>query len=134
MFKPLFIAVKFILYATFLTGIIYPLTITILGQVFLSDTSNGQLILKNVQVIGSKLIGQNFTKPIYFHSRHSASGLDPHITIEDANKQIVRIARVRKLEENKIRKLIDLHTTRRFIFTEPMINVLEVNLELDILK
>ncbi len=50
------------------TGIIYPLVMTGIAQVVFHDQANGSLI-KNAkgQVIGSSLIGQNFTKPQYFH-------------------------------------------------------------------
>ncbi|HEX8919388.1 MAG TPA: potassium-transporting ATPase subunit KdpC [Chloroflexota bacterium] len=57
------------------TGIIYPFVMTGVAQVFFHDQANGSL-LKNAQgqIVGSSLIGQNFTKPQYFHPRLSAAG------------------------------------------------------------
>src|SRR5579864_5974691 len=61
---------------TVLTGLIYPLAVTGLCQIFFLDKTNGSLISVNGQVIGSELIGQNFTKPEYFQPRPSAAGND----------------------------------------------------------
>jgi K+-transporting ATPase ATPase C chain len=59
---------------TILLGLIYPLLVTGLAQVLFHDKANGQLITKNGQVVGSKIIGQGFSGPGYFHSRLSAAG------------------------------------------------------------
>lgn len=57
---------------TLLTGVIYPLFITLIGQVAFPNQSNGSLIFKDGKVIGSELIGQNFADSIYFQPRPSA--------------------------------------------------------------
>lgn len=72
--KNLVIAVSFIIVTTIIFGLIYPLVVTGLSQLFFRDRANGQLIEKDGKLIGSRLIGQAFTGPGYFHSRPSAAG------------------------------------------------------------
>jgi K+-transporting ATPase ATPase C chain len=59
---------------TVLLGIIYPLVVTGIAQVAFPDKANGQLIKKDGKLIGSRIIGQGFSGPGYFHSRPSAAG------------------------------------------------------------
>jgi potassium-transporting ATPase KdpC subunit len=73
------IALWFTLVTTVLFGIVYPLVITGLAQVLFPDRANGQLIERNGRVVGSRILGQAFTGPGFFHSRPSnaGSGYDP---------------------------------------------------------
>src|ERR1700682_6501394 len=168
---------------TVITGIAYPLLVTLVAQLVFRDKANGSLIGQDGKVVGSELIGQPFSDPKYFWSRASAtspmpyngasssgsnqgptnpalkeavadrikalgsdlrpvpadlvtasaSGLDPHISPAAAQYQIPRIAKERKIHEQKLRELVAKHTEGRplGIFGEPRVNVLQLNLALD---
>jgi K+-transporting ATPase ATPase C chain len=193
MIKNLITAVLMTIVTTILLGLIYPLAVTGLAQVMFHDKANGQLITRqDGTIIGSRIIGQPFSGPGYFHSRPSAvntggystiatdaegansggsnygptnqklidrvkgdveklqaenpgkpvpielvttsgSGLDPHISPAAAEFQVPRLARERGVNEAIIRQLILRHTEeRQFGFLgEPVVNVLELNLDLD---
>lgn len=68
------IAILFTLVTTVLFGFVYPMVITGLSQVLFRDKANGQLIVRNGEVVGSRIIGQTFAGPGYLHSRPSAAG------------------------------------------------------------
>jgi potassium-transporting ATPase KdpC subunit len=68
------IAVLMTVVTTLLLGIAYPLAVTGLAQALFRDKANGQLVERNGQVIGSRIIGQAFAAPGYFHGRPSAAG------------------------------------------------------------
>ncbi|MCE1255146.1 MAG: potassium-transporting ATPase subunit KdpC [Anaerolineae bacterium] len=61
-----------------LTGIVYPLVITGLAQVFFPNQANGSLLLRDRQVLGSELIGQQFDQPKYFWGRLSSTAEFPY--------------------------------------------------------
>jgi potassium-transporting ATPase KdpC subunit len=63
---------------TLITGVIYPLAITVIAQVAFPAQANGSLIIKDGQAIGSRLIGQSFDDPKYFWGRLSATGPFPY--------------------------------------------------------
>ncbi len=72
--KHLITSLLMTLVTTLLLGILYPLAVTALAQLFFRDKANGQLIVRSGQLVGSRIIGQPFTGPGYFHSRPSAAG------------------------------------------------------------
>jgi K+-transporting ATPase ATPase C chain len=168
--------------------VIYPLAVMGVGKLLFNEKSNGSLILgKDGKPVGSRLIGQVFSKPEYFHGRPSAagsgydgaassgsnlgptnqkladnvkanmegvlkenpglqpgqvpvdmvttsaSGLDPHISPENAFAQAGRVAAARKLPMDQVTKLIEetVEGPQWGIFGEAVVNVLALNLALD---
>ena len=72
--RNLIAAVLMTIVTTLIFGILYPLAITAVAQVAFPNQANGQLIVRNGTVIGSRIIGQGFSSPGYFRSRPSAAG------------------------------------------------------------
>jgi K+-transporting ATPase ATPase C chain len=189
-------AILSVLVLTLLAGCVFPLLLFAIARPLFPRQAGGSLIVRGGAVIGSELIGQEFTRPEYFQSRPSAagagydgtasggtnlgpnnpkltngaadlagirrladeyrkrnglpsdapipidaatrsgSGLDPHITPANAALQIPRVARVRGLSEEAVRRLVAEHTEgRQFGFMgSPRVPVLELNLALDQIK
>lgn len=170
---------------------IYPLIVFGLSQLLFADKANGSLITDaKGTVVGSKLIGQNFTADKYFHPRPSAagngydslnsggsnlgptsqkladtikqnvidyrtqnglatnapvpadavtasaSGLDPHISLENARLQAPRVAKARGLKVETVTALIPQYTDPADLgfLGDPGVNVLRLNLALDGMK
>ncbi len=72
--KNFVISILMTIATTVLLGIIYPLVVTGLAQILFPNKANGQLIEANGKIVGSRILGQAFSSPGYFHSRPSAAG------------------------------------------------------------
>jgi potassium-transporting ATPase KdpC subunit len=72
--KNLIVAIRFTVVTTIVFGLGYPLLVTGLSQWLFPKQANGSLIVKDGQVIGSRLIAQGFSSDKYFHPRPSAAG------------------------------------------------------------
>ena len=70
------VGLKATLVFTLLTGLLYPLAVTAAAQVAFGDKADGSLLTNDGKIVGSKLIGQNFTQEKYFWPRPSAAGAD----------------------------------------------------------
>ena len=167
---------------------LYPLIVFGISQLLFRDQANGSLIVASDGTVrGSKLLGQAFSDPKYFHPRPSAagngydatssggsnlgptsqklkdtiqdriaayraenalsetepvpadavtasgSGLDPEISLRNAELQVRRVAKARGLSEDKVRELVRQSTNARDlgVFGDPGVNVLQLNLALD---
>jgi potassium-transporting ATPase KdpC subunit len=180
-------AIGMLIIFTVLTGVVYPLVVTAIGQIAFNDKAEGSLVEVDGRVVGSSLIGQPFTAPEYFHPRPSAagdgydasassgsnlgptnpdflttvadriaayreengladdvrvpvdavtasaSGLDPHVSVANAELQALRVAEARGLDPETVLELVDEHTSGRDlgILGEEGVNVLELNIALD---
>ena len=163
-----------------ITGLVYPMAVTLVSGLLFPNQAHGSLIVDNDnRIIGSTLIGQNFTASKYFHSRpsasgydatasggsnlgptnpvllesianrtselkkagitgqipsdlvmSSASGLDPHISLESALIQVPVVAKARNIPEEEIKDLV-LSESVDSPFTEAYVNVLSLNMALD---
>jgi len=71
--RNLLVSVLMTVVTTLMLGVLYPLAITAVAQFAFPSQANGQLLERNGAVVGSRLIGQGFSKPGYFHSRPSAT-------------------------------------------------------------
>ena len=74
-FRP---AVMLFIVLTVVTGVLYPLLVTFIGQTAFPHQANGSLIVQGDKTVGSALIGQSFSEPKYFWGRPSATGPYPY--------------------------------------------------------
>lgn len=131
-------SLKVVILMILVAGIAYPLLLVMIGEITLPFQSNGSLLTLDGKVVGSKLIAQEFKSEKFFHPRpaaNSTSGVDPHITPEDASSQVPRISAATGLEENTLRIAIQLDIERNkitnaLVFAPHYVNVLQVNIDL----
>ena len=196
--RPVLVAAVFFM---LLTGLAYPLATTVLANLLFPFQAQGSLVQRDGLVVGSKLIGQSFSRPEYFQGRPSmtlgsdpldpsksmpqpynagasgasnlgptsqklldsvaarvsayrqlnglkadmpvpvdavtasASGLDPHISLANAQLQLDRVARLRRMPLVDLQALLQDHSESRTfgLLGEPRVNVLQLNLALDAL-
>ena len=72
--RPIITALLYTVVTTVLFGILYPCAVTGVAQFLFPNRANGQLISQGNVIVGSTIIGQPFSGPVYFHSRPSAAG------------------------------------------------------------
>jgi K+-transporting ATPase ATPase C chain len=131
-------SLKVVILMILVAGIAYPLLLVMIGEITLPFQSNGSLLILDGKVVGSKLIAQEFKSDKFFHPRptlNSTSGVDPHITPEDAFSQVPRISRATGLEVNTLKTIIQLDIERNkvsnmLVFAPLYVNVLQVNIDL----
>jgi len=115
-------------------GILFPLVITGIGQAIFPYQANGELVQLNGQNVGSALIAQSFTSPIFFQTRNetaspSASGVDPDITLQQAYAQIPGINSATGIPVDSLTNLVNQNQQGTlWIFGSPYVDPLQLNL------
>jgi potassium-transporting ATPase KdpC subunit len=119
-------------------GLFFPLLITGIAQAAMPYQANGSLARLNPSggIVGSYLIDNNFTQPIFFQGRNesnvlnaSASGVDPDITLQQAYNQVPRISNASGIAVQFLISIINSNTEGTFwVFGNPYVNVLKLNL------
>src|SRR5690242_9950245 len=107
--RQLFSSLRMLAVMTLLTGVLYPLVMTLAVRLLFPRRSEGSMVFSNGTIVGSELLGQRFHSDRYFWSRPSASGYDPLPSGADnlgpTNKALldsVEMRRVEFLEKNHL--------------------------------
>jgi potassium-transporting ATPase KdpC subunit len=111
-------------------GVFFPLLITGIAQVTMPYQANGEIVKLNGQAVGSNLIDNNFSLPIFFHARNdSASGVDPDITLPEAYAQIPSINNATGISSSVLTAIVNGNKLGTFwVFGSPYVNVLKLNM------
>jgi K+-transporting ATPase ATPase C chain len=125
-------AIRLAVISLILCGLVFPLVITGFAQLIFPSQANGSLVQFHGKAVGSSLIAQNFSLPIFFHPRNdSASGVDPNITVQDAYSQIPRISSAAGISVSMLQQIVNQNEEGTFwIFGNPYVNVLRLDLAL----
>jgi K+-transporting ATPase ATPase C chain len=125
-------AIRLAVMSLILCGLVFPLVITGCAQLIFPSQANGSLVQFHGKAVGSSLIAQNFSMPIFFHPRNdSSSGVDPDITVQDALSQIPRISSATGISAGMLQQIVGQNEEGTFwIFGVPYVNVLRLNLAL----
>ena len=125
-------AFRLALISLILCGLAFPLLMTGFAQLLFPYQANGEIVQFNGRDAGSILIAQSFTSPMFFHPRNvsdSASGVDPHITVQDAYSQIARIHAATGISSDALQRIVDESVERTiWIAGDSYLNVLRLNL------
>ncbi|PWT80943.1 MAG: potassium-transporting ATPase subunit C [Acidobacteria bacterium] len=101
------------------TGIAYPLAATGAANILFPDQAQGSLIRQNGQAVGSRVIGQYFTKPEYFHGRPSVtSGADPNDSSKTVDQPYNAAASAASNQGVLSKKLLDAVAERTKVYRE----------------
>lgn len=114
-------------------GLFFPLLITGIAQATMPYQANGsRAYLPNGRLVGSYLIDNNFTEPVFFQARNqslTASGVDPDVTVPEAQAQVPRISNWTGISQTTLLNLINSNKEGTFwIFGSPYLDVLNLNL------
>jgi potassium-transporting ATPase KdpC subunit len=117
-------------------GLFFPLLVTGIAQVTMPFQANGDIAQLNGHSVGSYLIDNGFTLPIFFHARNesnpltaSASGVDPDINIGDAMSQIPRISNSTGIPLTTLAQIVNENEEGVYwLIGSPYVNVLRLNL------
>ncbi|NJK93631.1 MAG: potassium-transporting ATPase subunit KdpC [Bacteroidales bacterium] len=107
--KTIVISLRILLVMTILTGVAYPILITVIGQTIFHHKVNGSLVQKDGKVVGSELIGQIYDSTLYFWSRPSAIGYNPlpssGSNLGPTSKKLKELVDIRRQEFTEVNKL-----------------------------
>jgi K+-transporting ATPase ATPase C chain len=125
-------AIRIAILSLIVCGLLFPLLVTGLAQLLFPHQANGDIVKLNGQDVGSILIAQNFTSPMFFHPRNandSASSVDPDITVQDAYSQIPRISSATGISPSVLNSTVNQNIERTlWIAGDEYVNVLNLNL------
>jgi K+-transporting ATPase ATPase C chain len=126
------VPLKIAIILAIITGLVYPVVVTGVGQALFPYQANGDVATVNNVTVGSYLIGQFINSSAFFHIRNeSASGVDPDIIVSDALAQALIIHNATNISLSYLHGLIHNDTSYTlFFFGTPYVNVLTLNIEL----